>query len=51
LKAKIFNSPREEEFTSRIAQNVGKAAALVEAGFEYMTGEYSDGGKIFRKRK
>jgi hypothetical protein len=23
----------------------------VEAEFEYVTGEYSDGGKIFRKRK
>jgi hypothetical protein len=24
---------------------------LIEAGFEYVTGEYNDGGKIFRKRK
>ena len=40
-----------EGFTSRIAHNVGEAAAFVEAGFEFVTGEYSDGGKIFRKRK
>ena len=51
LEVKIFNSPNDEGFTSRIAHNVGEAAALVEAGFEYVTGEYSDGGKIFRKRK
>jgi len=25
--------------------------ARVEAGFEYVTGDYADGGKIFRKRK
>jgi hypothetical protein len=24
---------------------------LAETGFEYVTGEYTDGGKIFRKRK
>lgn len=51
LEAKIFNSPNDEGFTVRIAHNVGEAAALVEAGFEYVTGEYGDGGKIFRKRK
>jgi len=27
------------------------AISLVEAGFEYVTGEYNDGGKILRKRK
>jgi hypothetical protein len=24
---------------------------FIEAGFEYVTGEYDDGGKLFRKRK
>ncbi len=28
-----------------------EACALVDAGFEYVTGEYTDGGKIFRKPK
>jgi len=28
-----------------------KAVKLVEVGFEYVTGDYDDGGKIFRKRK
>ncbi|KPJ88254.1 MAG: hypothetical protein AMS17_06100, partial [Spirochaetes bacterium DG_61] len=40
-----------EEFTVRIASDVKQACELVETGFEYITGDYSDGGKIFRKRK
>ena len=28
-----------------------EACEMVKAGFEYITGEYNDGGKIFRKRK
>ena len=40
-----------EEFTVRVASNVGEACKLVETGFEYVTGDYHDGGKIFRKRK
>jgi len=35
----------------RIAHDVGEAAALTEAGFEYTTGEYNDGGKIYKKHK
>jgi len=44
-----FEEP--EEFTCRIAKDMEEAKELVEAGFEYVTGEYDDGGKIFRKRK
>jgi integrase len=40
-----------DNFITRIAHNVQEACALVETGFEYVTGEYTDGGKIFRKRK
>ncbi|MCW3997940.1 MAG: hypothetical protein NWF10_05150 [Candidatus Bathyarchaeota archaeon] len=29
----------------------GKSCSLKEAGFEFVIGEYSDGGKIFKKRK
>ena len=50
LEAKLFGKSNEG-FTARIAHDVGEAAALVEVGFEYVTGEYGDGGKIFRKRK
>jgi hypothetical protein len=40
-----------DEFHTAVAENVEKARKLIEAGFEYVTGEYNDGGKIFRKRK
>ena len=49
LESKLFNDT-SEGFTSRVAHNVGEACSLVEAGFEFVTGEYNDGGKIFRKR-
>jgi hypothetical protein len=35
----------------KIAESVEQAMALIEVGFEYVTGEYNDGGKIFKKRK
>lgn len=50
LENKLFNNS-DNGFTVRVAHNVGEATSLVEAGFEYVTGEYNDGGKIFRKRK
>jgi integrase len=49
LETKLFNNT-SEGFTSRVAHNVGEVCSLVESGFEYVTGEYNDGGKIFRKR-
>jgi hypothetical protein len=33
--------------SARVAK---EACELIETGFEYVTGEYTDGGKIFRKR-
>jgi integrase len=50
LESKLFKESNEG-FTSRVAHNVGEACSLIEAGFEYVTGEYNDGGKIFRKRQ
>jgi len=50
LEAKMFTNSNEG-FTTRVAQNTGEACSLIESGFEYVTGEYGDGGKIFRKRK
>ena len=41
----------EDNFHTAIATNVKEVCKLIEAGFEYVTGEYSDGGKVFRKRK
>ena len=41
---------QEERFISKVAMNVKEATQPIELGFEYVTGEYNDGGKIFRKR-
>jgi hypothetical protein len=50
LEATIFKTANDQ-FTVRVASNTQEACELIEAGFEYVTGEYNDGGKIFRKRK
>ena len=50
LESKLFNS-ENDGFTVRVVHDVGEAASLIEAGFEFVTGEYNDGGKLFRKRK
>ncbi|RLG98471.1 hypothetical protein DRO28_02570, partial [Candidatus Bathyarchaeota archaeon] len=42
---------KEDEFHIRVARNVEEACELVKIGFEYVTGEYDNGGKIFRKHK
>ena len=47
----LADVPQEERFISKVAVNVKEATELIELGFEYVTGEYGDGGKIFRKRK
>jgi len=50
LEAPLF-SERNDEFHVTATKNAEDACKLVEVGFEYVTGEYDDGGKIFRKRK
>jgi integrase len=50
LESQLFGK-LSDGFTVRIANDVGEAAALTEVGFEYVTGEYNYGGKIFRKPK
>jgi integrase len=50
LDRAIFTS-KNDEFHAKVAKNAEEACKLVQVGFEYVTGEYSDGGKIFRKRK
>jgi integrase len=50
LETKLFGKSTDG-FTVRIAHDVGEAASLTESGFEYVTGEYDDGGKIFIKHK
>jgi len=48
LENKLFNNTNGG-LTVRIVHNIGEATSLIEVDFEYVTGEYSDGGKIFRK--
>jgi len=47
----LFDSDKADEYHAKVAHNAEEALKLVEVGFEYVTGEYDDGGKIFRKRK
>jgi hypothetical protein len=48
LESKLFNTS-SDGFTTRVAGNVGEAFSLIESGFEYVTGEYGDGGKSLEK--
>jgi len=50
LEALLFDEGNDE-FHVTVAKNVKEASNLVKVGFQYVTGEYDDGGKIFRKRK
>jgi len=50
LEKTIFQS-QNNEWIVKVAKSVEEVCQLVEVGFEYVTGEYMDGGKIFRKRK
>jgi len=50
LETNIFTNT-DDQFFAKVANNVQEACALIEVGFEYVTGDYHDGGKIFRKRK
>lgn len=51
LEKNLFKSLPNDQFITRIALNAEQACQLIEVGFEFITGEYNDGGKIFRKRK
>jgi hypothetical protein len=47
----LFGEQTADEYHVKVAKNVEEAMKLVEVGFEYVTGDYNDGSKIFRKRK
>jgi len=49
LSRELFKG--QQEYISKVASNAKETCVLVDAGFEYVTGEYTDGGKIFRKPK
>jgi integrase len=51
LEKNLFKNVTDDQFITRVAHNTEEACKLIDVGFDYITGEYSDGGKIFRKRK
>lgn len=54
LYVQLVNSTFQEiddEYVCKVARTAQEAVQLVELGFGYVTGEYSDGGKLFKKKK
>jgi hypothetical protein len=51
LEKNLFKNLPHDNFITRIAKNAQEACEYIQVGFDYITGEYNDGGKIFRKRK
>jgi hypothetical protein len=51
LEKNLFKNLPHDNFITRIAKNAKEACELIQVGFDYVTGEYDDGGKIFRKRR
>jgi hypothetical protein len=51
LEKNLFGNLPNGQLTAKVACNIEEVCKLIEVGFEYVTGEYGDGGKIFRKRK
>lgn len=49
LEHAIFRT-KNDQFTVRVAETVEEACQLIEVGFEYVTGDYVDGGKIFKAK-
>jgi integrase len=41
----------ETNYVSKVAQNTVECCKLIDDGWDYHTGTFEDGGKIFRKRK
>jgi hypothetical protein len=51
LEKKLYGDSNTQDFHVRVAHDTEEATEYVKAGFDYITGEYHDGGKIFRKCK
>ena len=49
LYTEIYGDLKPENYICEIAQDTKEAKKLIEHGFEYVTGDYDDGGKLFRK--
>jgi hypothetical protein len=42
---------QDDQNICKVAKTAQDAVHLIELGFEYVTGEYDDGGKLFKKKK
>jgi len=42
---------QDDQNISKVAKTAQDAVHLIELGFEYVTREYDDGGKLFKKKK
>lgn len=51
LEKALFKNVQNDEYISKVAFNTQQCCELIDVGFEYVTGSFDDGGKIFRKRK
>jgi integrase len=49
--AKSIFKDHDDQYVCKVAKNAQEATQLRELGFEFVTGEYSDGGKLFKKQK
>jgi hypothetical protein len=50
LTNSIFQD-RDDKYICKAAKTAQEAVQLIELGFEYMIGEYHDGGKLFNVSK
>ena len=50
LETAIFAS-KNDQFYAIVVNTPDEAIKLIETGFDHVTGEYNDGGKLFKKRK
>lgn len=54
LHVQLANSvfqDQDDQNICKAAKNAQETMQLIELGFEYVAGEYADGGKLFKKRK
>jgi len=47
---KVLFQEANDGFHLATARTIEEAGKLIKVGFEYVTGEYNDGSKIFKKR-
>ena len=51
IYTQLIEFEEDNQFICKVATNTTEACKLIEDGFTFITGEYDDGGKIFRKPK